>query len=76
MCFGGDGYRGRVVVPEWIRMTDSVAHAVFGGSRGEKLDLRDCKSKLRLMGIKFMQDVALSMVDSGTTTQEEVEAHF
>lgn len=64
LCFGGGGYHGRVVVPEWVRMTEGVAQTVMD----YKSDLQTCRSKLRAMGVEFMEDVAHKMVCSGVTT--------
>ena len=64
----GTGYRGRVLVSEWISMSPELRHAVL-----ERGDTSDLEAAAEAAGYRTLRQEAEALVAAGVTTQQEVE---
>jgi type IV pilus assembly protein PilB len=64
---GGTGYRGRMGIYEWLRMTDAVREQVV--VRASTLELR---RQAEAQGMRTLRDDGLRAVFDGATTLEEI----
>lgn len=64
----GTGYRGRVVVAEWVAMAPALRDAIHGRADGGRL-----AAAAREAGFDDLRAAADRLVAAGTTTSEEVD---
>jgi general secretion pathway protein E len=64
----GTGYRGRLLLAEWLEVTPALRAAILARGDGDAL-----AAAAREGGARTLRDEALALVESGLTTREEVD---